>query len=211
MLPETTPIAEADVRSRILREATALFAERGVAGTSLQLVADAAGITKPTLVYHFGSKEGLREAVLSGLVGHWRGELPRLMLAAAAGGPRLDALLQALFRFFLEDRNRARLVLRELLDAPEAVRAVLRRELQPWTALLTEAIRSGQESGVLRPEVDPSAYTLLVVTSTIGVLAAGDRSSALLAPEPTLDEQLAELIRIARVALVAPRAEREEV
>jgi hypothetical protein len=76
---------------------------------------------------------------------------------------------------------------------------------------LAEAIRAGQASGQLRPEVDASAYALLVITSAIGLLAAGDRTNALFSPEPTLEQQLAELIRVARLGLLAPRPHHEEV
>jgi len=49
---------------RVLRVATALFAERGYQGTSLREVAAAAGCTKPALYYHFGNKESLFLAAL---------------------------------------------------------------------------------------------------------------------------------------------------
>lgn len=193
-----------DVRSGILREATRLFAAKGYAGTSIQAIADAVGITKPTLVYHFGSKDGLRVAVLEGLIGHWREELPRLMAAATSGGPRLDRLLHALFAFFLRDRNRARLLVREFLDQPEAVSALLREHLQPWTSMLTEAIRVGQSQGSIRPDVHPEAYTQVVIHTAIGVIAVGQSAAALLSPEPDVDTQLAELVRMARVSLLQP-------
>lgn len=196
---------EIDVRQEILVVATRLFAARGVAGTSLQAIADGVGVAKPTLVYHFGSKDKLREEVLTSLLGHWRDELPRMMMAAAGAGPRVDALLGALFRFFLEDRNRSLLILREVLDHPEFVRELLTRHLQPWTRLLTEAVRVGQASRVIRADLDPEAFTLLMITTALGVLAIGDRASALISPEPSLDAQLDELIRVARAALYIPR------
>jgi TetR/AcrR family transcriptional regulator len=196
---------DSDVRQRILACATRLFAEQGYAGTPIQAVADAAGVTKPTLVYHFGSKDGLRDEVITLLLAHWRDELPRLMAAATSGGPRLDALLGALFQFFLDDRRRAMLLVREMLDHPESMRQLLRQHLQPWTRLLTEAIRLGQTHGQIRDEVDPEAYTQLFTTAAIGVLAIGDRSSALVTPEPSIDAQLHELVRIARSSLFRPR------
>ena len=202
-MTQTLPLD--DVRTRILHEATALFAAKGCDATSLSTIADAAGITKPTLVYHFKNKAGLRRAVLGQMLEHWKNELPRLMMAAASGGPRLDNLLGALFGFFLEDRNRARLVLREMLDAPDNLRDTLRDELQPWTRLIAEAIRTGQSAGTLRPDADPEAYTLVLITTAIGILAAGDRTNALLAPEPPIEAQLHEIIRLARVGLLPPR------
>lgn len=193
------------VRGRILREATRLFAAQGYAATPIQAVAAAAGVTRPTLVYHFGSKEGLRDAVLTRLLDHWQAELPRLLAAAARGGPRLDALLEALFTFFRAEPALARLVLREMLDRPEEMGARLRGQLQPWTTLLVEAIRVGQGGGLLRAEVDPAAFITLVISSAIGVVAVGEGAGALTTPEPDVDRQVHELTRIARTALLAPR------
>jgi len=48
-----------DVRQRILDAATHLFAHRGYGSTSVREVVQAAGVTKPTLYYWFGNKEGL--------------------------------------------------------------------------------------------------------------------------------------------------------
>lgn len=194
------------VRTRILREATRLFAAEGYSAVPIQAVAAAAGVTRPTLVYHFGSKDGLRDAVLTSVIAHWQGELPRLMAAAARGGPRLDALLDALFAFFREEPALARLVLREMLDRPEEMKTRLRAGLQPWTGLLVQALRLGQSSQLLRADADPEAYVVLIITAAIGVVAIGEHVGALVSPEPDADAQARELVRIARTALLAPKA-----
>lgn len=54
-----------DARSRIVETATRLFSTRGFAGTSVREITQAAGVTNPTLYYHFGSKAGLFEAILA--------------------------------------------------------------------------------------------------------------------------------------------------
>lgn len=53
-----------DNRERILDEALVLFSRRGVDSVGVQEIVDAAGVTKPTLYHHFGSKEGLVKAIL---------------------------------------------------------------------------------------------------------------------------------------------------
>jgi TetR/AcrR family transcriptional regulator len=196
-----------NIRDRILTEATRLFAENGVSGTSIQAIAQAAGITRPTLVYHFGSKEGLRTEVLSTLMAHWRDELPRIMAAAASGGPTVDSLLGALFSFFRADPARARLLLREMLDRPQPMSELLRETVQPFTNMLTQAVRMGQASGVVRPALDPEAFTVLVIASAIGVVAIGDHTAALMNPEPVADQLQTELTRMARHALLNPPPE----
>ena len=51
-------------RAAIREAATALFAERGFAGTSVADVAEAAGVAKPSVLYHFSDKDTLwRECV----------------------------------------------------------------------------------------------------------------------------------------------------
>lgn len=52
------------VRRAMLDAAAQLFAERGYGGTNLRDVADALGMSRPGLYYHFPSKEKLLEALI---------------------------------------------------------------------------------------------------------------------------------------------------
>jgi AcrR family transcriptional regulator len=56
---------EADTRSAILREAAELFAARGYDAVSVREIVQAAGVTKPALYYHFGSKEGVASTLIA--------------------------------------------------------------------------------------------------------------------------------------------------
>lgn len=56
--------AGTDARERLLKAGTALFAERGYAGTTVQAVVGRAGVTKPVLYYYFENKAGLFRAIL---------------------------------------------------------------------------------------------------------------------------------------------------
>ncbi|GAA3389502.1 TetR/AcrR family transcriptional regulator [Cryptosporangium minutisporangium] len=47
----------ADGRQRVIDAALAQFAEYGVEGTSLQMIADAMGVTKAAVYYHFKTKD----------------------------------------------------------------------------------------------------------------------------------------------------------
>ncbi|MEU0496811.1 helix-turn-helix domain-containing protein [Mycobacterium sp. NPDC006124] len=51
-------------RDRVLDAAVALFAEHGVHGTSLQMIADRVGVSKAAVYYQFQSKEGIALEVI---------------------------------------------------------------------------------------------------------------------------------------------------
>ena len=51
------------VKETITIKALELFSAKGYEGVSVNELTEAAGITKPTLYYYFGSKEGLFEAI----------------------------------------------------------------------------------------------------------------------------------------------------
>jgi TetR/AcrR family transcriptional regulator len=53
-----------DNRQRLLQVALSRFAARGYDATGVQEIAEAAGVTKPTLYHYFGSKVGLLEALI---------------------------------------------------------------------------------------------------------------------------------------------------
>ena len=52
-----------DNRSLFIAAACHLFAERGYDAVGVQELAEAVGVTKPSLYHHFGSKEGLLTAI----------------------------------------------------------------------------------------------------------------------------------------------------
>ncbi|WP_236788789.1 TetR/AcrR family transcriptional regulator [Amycolatopsis sp. GM8] len=52
-----------DTRTRLLSTALRLFTEHGVEGTSLQMIADALGVTKAAVYYHFKTKDEIAGAV----------------------------------------------------------------------------------------------------------------------------------------------------
>ena len=54
-----------DNREAILNSALNLFWARGYDATGVQEIVDQAGITKPTLYYYFGSKQGLLQEILT--------------------------------------------------------------------------------------------------------------------------------------------------
>ncbi|MDR1739854.1 MAG: TetR/AcrR family transcriptional regulator [Bacteroidales bacterium] len=55
--------AKSTVKDTIMARALELFSAKGYEGVSVNELTEAAGITKPTLYYYFGSKEGLFDAV----------------------------------------------------------------------------------------------------------------------------------------------------
>ncbi|MEV6345624.1 helix-turn-helix domain-containing protein [Actinoplanes sp. NPDC051851] len=82
-------------RDEIIRVAARLFAERGYAGTTMTLVAKAAGLRQPSLYYYFRNKEELLHATSS--VNRFPAEVVAALASSGAGAP------QKLYRLLFED------------------------------------------------------------------------------------------------------------
>ena len=139
---------------------------------------------------------------------HWKREIPNILTAAKTGAGQFESTLLAMVRYFMEDANRARLMVREMLDRPNEMQEQFETHLQPWTPLVTDYIRRGQERGKVRKDVDPDSYVTAVITMAIGTLATGNIAASILGSRNTdIETQMQELVRIARVSLFAPEAE----
>ena len=207
---------EPDARGAIVAAAMRLLAAHGFDGTALQDVADAVGVSKQAVLHHFPTKEHLRVAVLESILAHWKEKLPQLLLAATASEERFEAVFGELHRFFAQDRDRARVVLREVLDRPAESRKIMRAAVRPWLSAVADYIRAGQAAGRHFADVDPEAYVLHVMQLVISAAAAAPITSAVLdvppaapprrGPHPTADKRYdRELARIARASLFTPR------
>lgn len=132
-----------DVKQIILDAAEAVFAAKGFEGATTRAIADKAGVNLALLHYHFGSKEHLYEFVLSQRAGEINATR-REMLAKAlsrSGGPRIEDVLDALFRPVVEysrsagesGKNYARIVI-QLTSAADERSIRLASELFDETA-----------------------------------------------------------------------------
>lgn len=158
-----------EARERILDEALSLFAAKGFETVAVQFVCDAAGITKPTLYHHFGSKLGLLQAILEEV---YLDLLGRVETAAQYAGDlplTLYKVAGAYFEFARQKPKAYRLVL-SLWLAPqesESLSAVL-----PWNQrqhqLLEELFASAsQDHGNMKGRQARYALTFLGMLNTL--------------------------------------------
>ncbi|MFF7249784.1 TetR/AcrR family transcriptional regulator [Embleya sp. NPDC008237] len=93
-VPKGASLDPVRTREMITESAAQLLYERGLDGVGVAELCASAGISKETLYRHFGSKDGLIEAVLEK---RSRGVLAWITDAAAAAGPDPKARITAVF------------------------------------------------------------------------------------------------------------------
>lgn len=120
-------------RDRILDTAEALFAEKGLAATSVRDIASAVGLTAASLYNHFEGKEALYAAVLE------RGIRPLvIVLEGLANQPdpdaRPDAAIPQVVAHFAHHPNIARLIYHEAVTGGAHLMPLARTWIQPILA-----------------------------------------------------------------------------
>lgn len=155
-------------RSRIMEAAIQRFALDGYGATSVQRIADDAGMSKQALMHHFRTKEALRKAVFETLEHRWQQALPTLV-AAAAGDGGFESALDHFVALMDEDPLVMRLVMRELIDRPEVVREWLERTWWPWMRVASD-LASGMHSAKLPPDLDVEAHVSAVAALLLFVV-----------------------------------------
>ncbi|MFT6396704.1 MAG: AcrR family transcriptional regulator [Bradymonadia bacterium] len=189
-------------RQKILGHAMRRFAQDGYANTALADVAADSEITRSAVLYHFESKERLRQQVLGDVIDRWKSRLPKLMMTTESGEGRFEAIAWEVVHFFTEDVNRARLVVREMLDRPAEMREALFSELGEFMELVTAALKLGQESGVIRADIEPASAVMQATHLLVGGLASFDVLGVFSGDDDEAFERyVTELVRFARAAL----------
>jgi len=133
-------MSAADRREAILEAALDAFAGAGYHETSLDAVADRAGISKALIYEHFASKRELHRALLERYVHELLARVIDATAAAEPGEARLRSGLEAFLEFVEERRDAWRFVFRNVSD-PEIADAVnrLREEVAVTLAGLMAA------------------------------------------------------------------------
>lgn len=140
-------------REAILEAALDVFSAQGFRGATLDQIADAAGLSKPNLLYYFPSKEAIHRSLLTGLLDTWLDPLR----AMDPGGDPVEEVLGYVRRKLDLARDyprESRLFAGEILQGgtrmQEAIEGDLRRLVEEKAAVL----RGWMQAGRLKP-ADP--------------------------------------------------------
>ena len=137
-------------RKTIIEVTTKLFATRGYAGTSLDLIAKEAQTSKSSIFWHFENKEDLLFTVVDRAMSEWEVKAGTEILAQP-NPPRQLAKLVDLYRELAQDRpDTLRLLLGLLLetaDANEDVKKRFQRMYRGYRTSIQIVIEEGVAQG----------------------------------------------------------------
>lgn len=183
MLSQAPPSSPDGTRSRILAVATSAFAARGIENVSMRELTAMAGANLAAVNYHFGSKEGLAEAIFDELAPRLNEmrlqELDNVLRRAAECHvlPEVADIVASFARPYLDAKHRqeggllAQMVLKHRLAPTPMTQRIVSRHFDP---LAREYIRA---FSIACPDVDPDElpWRYMFMAGAV-VLAATDRN-----------------------------------
>lgn len=169
---------------RVLPVAIRAFAARGVAGVSLRELAREIGISAPTLLHHAGSKEQLYARVLDEIAAH---------LSASLLGGDFDERLERFVDWARNNRDLARILMRELIDAGDGGVDPGQWPLAPLIARLAAQVR--RDRGVGATEAAMIVFTTFGAATYFAIAEPSIRRIIDAGPRTDLAGQLLTALR----------------
>jgi AcrR family transcriptional regulator len=157
-------------RAQLIAVTIELIAAHGYGQCSLQRIADAAGITKAAVLYHFPSRNAVVRAAYDTVITALTERMSTAIEAAPTAGAAVDAYVTTQIEHLRENPAHVRVII-EAIDA-NAVRAgehVPHAEGRwaPLAGLIERAVAAGE----VRAGSDPKLLALIVAGSIDAVIA----------------------------------------
>ena len=179
----SVPADDRTARAIIRDEALRLFAARGPDGVTVRQIAVAAGVSPGLVLHHFGSKEGLRQAVdehvlglFDQMLGEMTGEHAADLYDPAASG----SVAEAVVKHLPADSPVPEYLRRLLLADGEAGRELFRRLFRLSAATL-DALAA---AGMAAPGADPPVRAAFLLVNDLAVLLLRDYLAEVLGTDP---------------------------
>ncbi len=183
-------------RQKLYEAAVTLIAEQGFSATTVDEIAERAGVAKGTVYYNFASKSVLFEELLRHGVGLLTASLREAAeRTAQAGGSRvdsLDAMIRAGLLFIDRYPSFTQLYVAELWRTNRAWQSTLMVVRQEAVAVVEGVLREGVERGELSDEIDIG----LTASALVGMVLVAALDWKAFQPDRSLDDVHAALSRL---------------
>jgi AcrR family transcriptional regulator len=163
---------DAATTEKLLASAIEEFAAHGFDGAHLADIAESVGITRPSLLYHYPSKQALYSAVITAVFTELGARLAVATESTGAFLERFDDVIRRVALFFDERPAAATLILRELVDARGPGRVLLLEAGVPVLQRIERFVRD-EGRGAVRAEVPLRAAILQTFSGVLVRAAAG--------------------------------------
>jgi len=140
------------------------FVKNGFRGTTIQTIADRAGLPKSNVRYYFGSKEKLYLAVLNDIMAIWNEQLG-LIDDNDDPAVALDRFIQEKIRLSFAYPDASKLFAMEIISGAPYLRPFLQVELRKFASSRAKIIQKWIDKGLMR-NVDPMQLIFLIWSST---------------------------------------------
>ncbi len=136
----------------MLTVARQVFSEKGYTATSIDDLIEAAGIARGTFYLYFESKRAIFDELLDGLLISLRALVRRVDVSPGASPPiaQLEATVANVMQTLRENRDVARILLREAVGIDAHVDGKLHDFYGRLLAMIVSAIETGQAMGIVR-------------------------------------------------------------
>ena len=140
-------------REIILEAALEVFSAHGFRGATIDQIAEAAGMSKPNLLYYFRRKEDIHETLMQRLLDTW---LAPLRALDAVGDPmtELRSYIRRKLEMARDFPRESRLFANEILQGAPRIMPMLEGELKSLVDEKAEVIKGWMRAGRIAP-TDP--------------------------------------------------------
>jgi len=188
-----------------LETAAHLFHQRGFAGTSINDIGKASGLTSGAIYFHFANKDALARAIVEAQFDSW----PELVERHDGVEERaLEALMR--LSFAVAGRFRDDPVVRggaRLWEERHAIDATLPTPFVDWIATVRTLLDRAREQGDLAPRIDPAVAAHTIVCAFFGLHTVADALSA----RADIEQDLTHLWSLLLPALLADQGDADDL
>jgi len=193
------------VKERIERAAMRLFALRGSGAVSVAHVAAEIGMSRQAVLYHYKTKQALRDAVITRALDAGQGWFLQFLDTGGTPAFDLESLTSHFMARYEQDPFVAGVILREIVEDPDEAGGRFQAESLPWRSNLNQLIEAAKDSGVVRADVDTDHWfdrTALMLVTTLALPPRSEPPVADSVEGQMLRRQVREAIRIALTSVL---------
>ena len=156
------PTAADRRRRQILDEAARLFDERGYHTTSMEDIAEAVGIRKPTLYHYFRSKVEILDTVYQETIGELIARQEQRATISMTPEQRVLETMADVLETIDARHGHVRVFFEHHRELPEDRHEEIMARRERYHQELVAIIQTGIDDGTFRPELDPQLAALLI-------------------------------------------------